>query len=63
MEQFYTKITSFFGTLQTRENLESWIYGRIFIRYVLFYHTEGVKRDNSLNNIRRSVEFHVGKFF
>lgn len=57
MEQFYTKITSFFGTLQTRENLESWIYG------ATFYHTEGVKRDNSLNNIRRAVEFHVGKFF
>lgn len=57
MEQFYTKITSFFGTLQARENLESWIYGRIFI------HTEGVKRDNSLNNVRRSMEFHVGKFF
>lgn len=29
--KFYTKIISFFGTLQARENLESWING-IFVK-------------------------------
>lgn len=62
MEQFYTKITSFFGTLQTRENTGK---SRIVDLWKNFHslrsimNTEGVKRDNSLNNIRRSVEFHV----
>lgn len=63
MEQFYTKITSC-------NIMERYKHGKISNRgfmeefsFATFYHTEGVKRDNSLNNIRRSVEFHVGKFF